>query len=143
MATFFYDPQAVAISFAGFTMQGFGPDTFVECTPLSKTFIDEVGVDGEVTRSKSSDRRVRVKVSLAQTSATNALMSNQLTLDEKAPNGAGVSQFRMADLQGGTFVQGPQAWIEGWPVTTMGKSGKMREWTILIGECDQFQGGNA
>lgn len=138
----FYDPQAIAISFAGFTLQGFFSDVFIKAVPMSPSFLDEVGVDGEVSRSKTSDRRVRVTISLMQTSESNALLSNQHLLDLQAPNGAGVAQFRMNDLQGGTFIQGDQAWIEKWPETDMGKMGKAREWSIMIGNCTQFQGGN-
>src|SRR6516164_4485899 len=98
----FYDPQAVAVTAFGALMQGFAQDTMIKIENMADAFVSEVGVDGEVARSKVSDRRVKVTISLLQTSQSNAVLSAQLVLDQAAPNGAGVGMFRMEDIQGGT-----------------------------------------
>jgi hypothetical protein len=138
----FYDPQSVAITAFGALMQGFAQDTMIKIEQMSDAFVSEVGVDGEVARSKVSDRRVKVTLSLLQTSASNAVLSAQLILDQAAPNGAGVGSFRMEDLQGGTLVQGQQAWITKMPDNEMSRSAKAREWVIEIADAQRFEAGN-
>lgn len=136
-----YDPQSVTITAFGAIMQGFATDSMVEIENMDESFHSEVGVDGEVTRSRSSDRRVRVKLKFMQSSASNAVLSAQHTLDLQSPNGAGVGFFRMDYTLGGTVVQGDQCWIVGWPSAETAKTAKAREWVLEIADGKRFEGG--
>jgi hypothetical protein len=49
----------------------------------------------------------------------------------------------MEDIQGGTIVQGEQAWITRWPDAEMARSAKAREWVIEIADATRFEGGNS
>src|SRR5437016_2663520 len=140
---FFYDPSAVSMHAFGFPVQGFAPDTMVKIEMMSDQFVSEVGVDGDVARSKVSDRRATITFSLMQTSPTNALLSAQLITDQLAPNGAGVGDVRVADTQGGSYYTGAQCWIRKWPDAEMARSAKTREWAIEVADLDRFEGGNA
>lgn len=138
----FYDPDKVVIYFAGITVQGYADGSFVEVARLSPAFKDEIGTDGEVARSKTNDRRLKVTVKLIQTSSTNSAFSSLLTVDENAPNGAGVGSFQIQDLQGATLVSGAQAWLVGYPDQDFDRTAKSREWEIRVARATVFVGGN-
>jgi len=138
----FYDPDKVLISFGGIIAKGFADGEFITVEQMADGFASVVGSDGEVARSKSNDRRVKVTVKLLQTSTTNAGWSAIHLADLNAPNGAGVSSFRMQDLQGGTIVDGAQAWIVKYPDDSMDRTAKSREWVIEIADGVRAEGGN-
>lgn len=138
----FFDPQEVTITAFGALMQGFASDMMISVTNMSEAFVNEIGVDGEVSRSKVSDNRVKVVISLMQTSASNAVLSAQITLDKLSKNGAGVGTFYMQDNQGLSLLKGNQAWIEKWPDADYAKSAKTRAWTIIIADAVRYEGGN-
>lgn len=138
----FYDPDQVLAYFNGILMQGFAEDEAIAVEQVSDAFEDVVGVDGEVARSKSNDKRVKVTVKLLQTSLTNAALSAIHQTDLNAPNGAGVGAFSLQDLNGKTIVEGPQAWIKSMPPSTFARTAKSREWVIMVAVGTRIEGGN-
>jgi hypothetical protein len=138
----FYDPDEVVIYFNGVLIQGFADGSFIEVEQMSPAFASVVGTDGEVARSKSNDRRVKVTVKLLQTSSSNAALSAIHLNDLNAPNGAGVGTFLMQDLQGGTIAKGDQAWINLIPKGEMDRTAKSREWEFEIANGVRVEGGN-
>jgi hypothetical protein len=142
MAAKFYDPDQVVVYFAGKRIQGFADGEFITAEQMSPGFASVVGTDGEVARSKSSDRRVKVTIKLLQTSSSNGDLSTIHGTDLDAPNGAGVGTFMVQDLQGPTLVQGDQAWITQFPDNSMDRTAKSREWVIEIAHASRFEGGN-
>lgn len=142
MSTKFFDPDQVAISFAGGQLQGFADGEFITVEQLSDGFNDVVGTDGEVARSKSNDQRATITVKLLQTSSSNLFLSGVHNLDLNAPNGAGVGAFLMQDLQGNTIVAGQQAWIVKFPDASMDRTPKSREWQIRVAVVSRVEGGN-
>ncbi len=138
----FYDPDEVLVYFGGALIQGFADGEYVTAEQMSPGFDSVVGTDGEVARSKSNDRRVKVTIKLLQTSASNAVLSAMHKADLNTPNGAGVATFSMQDLQGQTFINGAQAWISKFPDNSMDRTAKSREWEIVIAFADRFEGGN-
>lgn len=138
----FYDPDQVLCYFNGILMQGFAEDEAIAVEQMSPGFEDVVGVDGEVARSKTNDRRIKVTVKLLQTSLTNLAMSAIHETDLNAPAGAGVGAFSMQDLSGATIVEGPQAWIVSYPPNSMARTAKAREWEIHVAVGSRREGGN-
>ena len=138
----FYDPQEVTITAFGAIIQGFSTDSMIKVASLAEAFVNEVGVDGEVCRSKISDNRVKVTLSLLQSSQSNSVLSAQITLDKLGKNGAGVGSFQMVDNQGGSICRGSACWIEKWPDADWGKSAKSREWVIVIADGQRYENGN-
>lgn len=137
-----YDADQVLVYFNGVRLQGFADGEFFTVTQLSDGFTDVVGTDGEVTRSKTNDRRVTVMAKLMQSSSANAALSVIHNSDLNAPNGAGVGTFLMQDMNGGTIVSGPQAWIVKYPDGSMDRGAKGRDWEIRIANAERVEAGN-
>lgn len=139
----FYNPDEVMIYFLGGLVSGFAEDSMVEVTQMAPGFDDVCGIDGEVARSRTNDRRVKVVVSLLQTSLSNALFSAAHKSDLNSPNGLGVGTFEMNDLSSqGTVVSGAQAWIVQYPDSTMERKAGARKWEIRIANGDRTEAGN-
>lgn len=143
MATKFYDADQVVIYFGGKRIQGFADGEFITVEQVSAGFDDVVGTDGEVARSKSNDRRVKVVVKLLQTSASNDDLTTIHAADLDAPNGEGVGTFLMQDLQGTTIVHGDSSWITKFPDASNDRTSKSREWEFRIARADRIVGGNS
>lgn len=138
----FYDPDMVVVYFAGNRIQGFADGEYITVEQMSPGFASVVGTDGEVARSKSNDRRLKVTIKLLQTSSSNQDLSTIHTTDLDSPNGAGVATFMMQDLQGGTLVHGDQAWVTQYPDNSMDRTAKSREWVLEVARGDRNEGGN-
>lgn len=125
-----YDPQEVSASLAGIPISGYAEDTFIEINQEADSFVDVVGVDGTVSRSKVSDKRATIKFTLMQTSETNDLLSALAELDDSTPGGAGVGALLIRDNSGRAVYEGPQSWIMKPPDVAFGKQAGPRVWTI-------------
>ncbi len=136
------DPDSVVIYFGGNRLTGFADGEFITYEPMSPAFTDVVGTDGEVTRSKSLDTRVKVVVKLMQSSGSNLTLSTALNNDYNTPNGAGVTTFQMQDLSGNTIVSGPASWVASYPAGSYDRTPKSREWEIHIANASITEGGN-
>lgn len=137
-----YDPDQVTVSFAGIVLQGYGEGEFVRIEDASDGFSTVVGTDGEVSRSKSMDRRATVTFVLMQTSESNDLLSALHNLDRSAPGGAGVGALYIRDRQGTALYRAGKAWIKRTPNVTFDRAATSREWTIECERLDRVDGGN-
>lgn len=139
-----YDADQVAIWIGGVLAEGFADGEYITVEQMSDGFSSVVGTSGEVARSKTNDRRVKVTLKLLQTSKTNAQLSAIHQRDLNAPNGAGVFEFLMEDLSSeGTIVQGHKAWIVKWPDAPNDRTAKSREWVIEIADGNRLEMGAA
>ena len=137
-----YDADQVLVYFNGVRLQGFADGEFFTVEQMADGFTDVVGTDGEVTRSKSNDRRAKVVAKLMQSSLANAAMSALHSKDLNAPNGAGVGTFLMQDLSGATICQASAAWIVKYPDGSMDRGAKGRDWEIRLANANRLEGGN-
>lgn len=136
-----YNPDQVVITCGGSLIQGFADGEFITVENISPTFEDVVGTDGEVARSKSNDRRLKIVIKLLQTSLSNAVLSSLLAADDADP--AGVTfDFSMEDALGGTVAQGPEAWVIQPPASSFDRTAKSREWEIHVAVGNRFEAGN-
>lgn len=138
-----YDPNEITIVVCGLPIEGgFADDTFVEVDQDSDDFSDVVGVDGDVTRSKTNDHRGTVTLTLMQSSASNALLSALNNIDKKTSNGAGVGPLLIKDNQGTTLFAAEKSWIAKPPTAGFGKQAGPRAWKIRCADLQRFDGGN-
>ncbi len=148
MSVKIYDPARVTIAIAGIPIDpgggagGYAEGDFLTIVKDSKKFEDKVGVDGEVTRSKSYDARATATLRLMQSSSSNPLLAALVLLDENADNGAGVGAFRVEDLNGTSLYSGDACWIANSPDPKFGPSAQDRVWEIRIANLVDFTGGN-
>lgn len=138
-----YDADAISITVAGLPIDsGYDDGEFLRIEQESDDFTDKVGTDGEVTRSKTKDRRATVSIILMQTSTGNALLSGLNNIDRAAGNGAGVGPFLARDRQGLALYAAAECWISKPPDVSFDREATAREWTIRIADLVRFDGGN-
>lgn len=140
--TTFFDPAQFPIVLGGVQMQGFSESNMCKFEFETESFSDVVGVDGDVTRSKSMDRRAKLTVYLMQTSPTNDLLSAMYNAGRVGTNGGDVVAARVENVNGRLVIAGPEAWIMDTPKPTYGKTAAEYEWVIRIANCEAFFGGN-
>ena len=135
-----YDPANVTIVFAGIIIEGYADGTFITAARNNKTFNLKVGSSGEDARAKSNDKSGTVTLTLMQTSASNALLSAQVELDELQNDGVG--SLLIKDLLGTTLVAAQTAWLQKPADVEFGGEITGRQWVIESGSMKIFVGGN-
>ncbi len=137
-----YDPDQVTIAIAGIPIHGFADGSFCTITQEADAFSDVVGTDGEVTRSRTNDRRATCTVKLMQSSDSNDLLSALYNSDILGQNGAGVGAFLVRDRNGRALFTADACWVMKAPDVDFDRTATAREWTIRIAKLVRFDGGN-
>lgn len=91
----------------------------------------KVGCDGEIVRSISPDDTYIVKLSVLQTSPTNAWLQRMFAADVE--NGTGMFPILVKDLSGSTVFKAAQAWPAKPASRGFGKESSNREWELHTG----------
>lgn len=136
------DSDQMSASLAGIPFEGLADGEWLRIQPEGPAFTDTVGTDGEVTRSKTNDRRATAVLRLMSTSSTNALLSALHNSDKNTPGGIGVGAFLLRDRQGADVFSAEKAWISKEPDVSEDRTPTVREWTIRIASLVSFHGGN-
>ena len=126
-----YNPKEVTCALGTHYAQGYSEDSFISIDPSGDGVTKKVGCDGEVVRSISPDDTFVVKLSLQQTSATNAFLEERLKMDRK--DGSGVFPILIKDLKGGLVFESNAAWPVRSASRAFGKEAGNREWEIHTG----------
>lgn len=143
MALKVYDANEVTVNVAGLPIEsGFDDGEFVRIEQEADDFIDKVGTDGEVTRSKTNDRRATITVILMQSSSGNELLSGLNNIDRLAGNGAGVGPLLIRDRQGTALYTAAECWISKPPDVSFDREPTAREWTLRCAALERFDGAN-
>lgn len=144
-----FDSNQVQISICGIPIDpagggagGYAEDEFLTIDYDNDAFTDMVGADGEVTRSKTNDKRATITLKLMSSSAGNAALSSLHNLDRNTPNGAGVGALSIVDLGGLSLFAATECWIAKAPAASYGKGPTVREWKIRCASLEAFHGGN-
>lgn len=138
-----YDPNEVTIVVCGIPIEGgFADGTFVEIAQDSDDFADVAGTDGDVSRSKTNDKRATITITLMSTALGNALLSALNAIDRRAGNGAGVGPCLIKDNQGTSLYAGEKSWIAKPPDVTFDKTATPRAWKIRVASLERLDGGN-
>lgn len=141
-ATKVYDADQIHISIAGFPIDaGFADGEFLRIEQETDDFTDVVGTDGEVTRSKTNDRRATATILVMQTSVANQKLSALSNLDRLAPNGAGIAPFLVTDANGDTLYEAASAWVMRPPNASFDRTATTREWAIRLADLIRFDSG--
>ncbi len=137
-----YDADQVKLTIAGFSIEsGFADGEFLRVEQEADDFTDVAGTDGEVTRSKTNDRRATITVLLMQTSSGNQALSALSNVDREAPNGAGITPILIADKNGDTLYAASSCWIQKPPDAAFDREATSREWTLRVGDLKRFDAG--
>lgn len=143
MATFRnYDPGRNLVVLNGVLIQGFGEGTFIKVSRMTPTFSSKVGAGGDVVRAKSRDRRLKVEITLMQSSPSNDYLSALCVADENVDAGVGaVGPFLMKELNGTTLCAGAAAWVTQPADAEYAADVSMRTWVLEVADGKMFVGG--
>lgn len=138
-----YDPNEISIVVCGIPIEGgFAEGSFIEIAQETDDFTDVVGTDGDVTRSKTNDKRATITLKLMSSSPANALLSALNNIDRRAGNGAGVGPLLIKDNQGTSLHTAEKSWIAKPPDVVYDKTATPREWKIRAASLERLDGGN-
>ena len=138
-----YDADQVSVTVAGILIDsGFADGEFLRIEQETDDYSDVVGTDGEVTRSRSNDRRATVTLLLMQSSDANDKLSALSALDNSSPNGAGVGAFLVRDRSGRSMYSAEHCWISKPPNVGFDREAGSREWTLRLADLRRTDAGN-
>ena len=127
-----YNPRKVTTALGSHIVSGYADDSFISIEPAGDGTTYVVGADGEVARSVDPSRLYNVKLTLLQTSATNAFLQKKYDKDQN--NGDGTFSVNINDLLGKEKFVGATAWVTKPAAWSRGKTQGTREWEIVVGE---------
>lgn len=126
-----YSPDRVTILVSGVPMTGFADGTFCEIAPSVDLSTMQVGADGEVARSISSNKTCTITITLQSTSPSNDVLSGLIEID--ALSGGTLFPVGVIDLRGRTVFEASQCWISQRPTITFAQEVSERAWQITTG----------
>lgn len=139
-----YDPAKFDIVFAGRHLnEGVAEGTFLTVKRTTPGFSSKAGVDGEVTRTRSHDRRATATLTLMQTSEVNDILSAIFAADLAATVGQGVGAFFVQDRSGTTVIEASKAYIADDPEFKLDATASERVWTFELSDVTMVHGSNS
>ncbi|MCP4481417.1 MAG: DUF3277 family protein [bacterium] len=135
-----YNGHEVSVIFGARLLTGLVEGDAVTIERDTDSWTDSVGLNGEVTRSGSADKRATVTIRLQQSSSDNDYCSGIVAADELAKSG--VLPILVRDSNGNSIYAAPEAWIQKPTAATFGKEAGEREWVIRCAKVTMFSGGN-
>jgi hypothetical protein len=125
-----YNPNDYLIYFAGIVVdRGY---VSVTISPEAELYSQQVGIDGDTTRSRNNNINWICELVVQQSSPVNQLLSDVYNEGRLGFNGGGVGTFTLVDLVGGTEVVADRAWITQAPDISVGAEVGERTWTIYL-----------
>ena len=136
-----YDFKKVAVLCNGIQITGFMDGTGISVEPSDDDFKPHVGVDGRHSRARNNGVYEICTLSLAQTSASNDVLSALSLADRNT--GIGVFAMSITDTIGTTLHVSASAYIQKRPTTEEGDELSGRDWVIIMPpDGESFVGGN-
>lgn len=127
-----YSPDKVTLAFGSHIITGFAEDSFIVITPVGEGTQEVRGADGEIARTVNLDKRYTVKLTLLQTSDSNAYLQKRYDKDQK--DGDAIDSITMKDLLGKDKFFGDKAWVVKPAEKKKSKAQENIEWEIRVAE---------
>lgn len=115
--------------------------TFVNITKDVTPFEVQAAMDGSIARLYKHDEGFKVELTLAQSSASNNILSGLYNIDTATR--LGKFPVFITDTKGSSKFFAMTAWIERIPAVAFGNDLQPRTWTIQCTEATITVGGNA
>lgn len=136
-----YSPKDVIVLLGGFyQVDGYSADTFINIRKDVKPFDAMKSMDGEQARIYRKDEGYTVEITLAQSSATNNILSALYNVDVATQMGK--FPLLIKDLKGSTTFFAGTAWVEDIPDAQFSQELTTRTWVIGTSEAGLNIGGN-
>jgi len=135
-----YVPARVSVIVGTVTLEGLAEDNFVDAERKTDVFSESISNEGKVTRTKSSDRRGSIKITLEASSDSNDYLSTLAITDDLT--NIGTFPVYIKDNSGSDLATAPEAWITKIPNLKKGKELGKVEWNLSCAELIIFLGSN-
>ena len=99
-----YNPRKVTCALGSHIASGFADDSFISIEPAGDGTTYVVGADGEIARSVDPSKLYTVKISVLQTSPTNAYLQKRYDKDQN--NGDGTFSVNIGEVANVTIGEG-------------------------------------
>lgn len=135
-----YSPDKNLVLVNGVPLVGYGEDDAITAEPMADMSSSKVGIDGDVSRSTSTDRRATVTITLMQTSPSNDVLSALVGID--IITGGRLCTLTIQNLLQRDLLVAPQAWIKRRTNLAYGREAGDREWQFECLPTVWFVGGS-
>ena len=135
-----YSPDLNIVLVNGIPLTGFGEDEAISVAPMADLSTSKVGIDGDVSRSMGTDRRVEVTIRLMQTSPSNDVLSGIVGV--QAVTGGRLITLTVMNATSRDLVVAGQAWLRARPTLTFAREAGEREWVFQCLPSAWFAGGS-
>lgn len=127
-----YNPKKVTCSLGPHIVSGYADDSMITIEYAGDGTSYVTGADGEVVRSIDPSDAYTLKLSVQQTSPTNAYLRARFEKDKA--DGQGTFPVNIIDLLGNEKFSGSIAWVTKPASFVRGKTQNNREWEIMVGK---------
>ena len=133
-----YNSRLVTVALGTHSVTGFADDSFITVEPLGDGVTSKSGCDGEVARAVDPNEQYSVKITLLQTSSSNAFQHPQ----NKAYNTNRDAAYPIIiKYHKCNFVYSADAaWVVKPPSRAYGKETNNREWELQTGQATVNEG---
>lgn len=144
-----FSPQTLSIVIAqnstGIThvVGGFAENSMVTVAREMDAFTPYTGADNTPSRVFNPNSSLSVTITLAQTSNSNAILSQLYANDIALLNDEGLFSITIKDTSGQTVIYAEEAYISKLPDASFTTSIENRDWVITAVRSDYFLGGNS
>lgn len=125
-----YNPKKVTCSLGRHIVSGYADDSMITVEFAGDGTSYVAGADGEIVRSIDPTEIYTLKLSVQQTSSTNAYLQKMFDRDRK--DGTGTFSININDLLGREKFTGDVAWVTKPASFVRGKTQNNREWEIVV-----------
>jgi len=127
-----YNCKKVTCALGAHIASGFADDSFITVEYAGDGTSYVTGADGEIVRSIDPSDVYTVKISLQQTSKTNAFLQKMFEKDKK--DGTGTFSVNINDILGNEKFVAETAWVTKPASFARGKAQNNREWELVAGK---------
>lgn len=125
-----YDPARTFVSFGPIILSGFADGDAISIEREGDEESVQVGVDADVVRVINGSRVAKVTVRLQGGSPANTMLRAQRALRNPVLPQGDHGAFELRDLNSGTLVTSPTAWISKEPLPGLSAEAPVFEWEI-------------
>lgn len=124
-------------------VSGYSEDSIVNIERNAETFTMYTGADNSSTRIYNANKSATVTLSLAQTSASNDILSLLYNNDAASRNSSGLFSLQISDSSGRSRFFSDDAYIGVVPNAAFANTMQTRDWVLHAHNLDTYIGGNA
>jgi len=121
-------------------LDGFGEGDAIAIEPMGDRWVSTVGTSGDRLRVDTGEKGYTIKVSLLQSSASNAILTAAFIADTETPGGI-LLPFMFKDPNANDLFFSPKSYIVALPAIARSNKGSSHIWTIHALEGIAFYGG--